>query len=250
MQAPQRLAPSRLFTKRAFASVRDALARTERLQALLRELQDNVGLEGRSREEIRLLSASHPEAFARRYMIKNMVKCAIATEFFKSDIRAIRRVIDLGCGPGTFLIPFASMMRNTEFVGIDRSRAALHLCHRLFGLTSLPQPLLIHGLVPGSIASGGRFFTASYLLAEFEPDQLAAFARWVGHRTDAGFLVVDYIDVVLKTAQYLTPYRACDIKKFEFQLPADIAGAVDDRQISFGALFAPAGGLRDAQAFR
>ncbi len=239
MEAPRLLKASPLFTKQAFSSAREALARTEKLQTFLRGLQDNVGLEGRSREEIKLLSASHPEAFARRFMIKNMVKCAMATEHFKPQIRAARRIIDLGTGPGTFLIPFSSMVKSAEFVGIDRSRAALHLAGHLFRLAELPPPLLIHGSVPGSIASGGRLFTASYLAAEFDAEELAAFARWAGSRRDAAFFIVDYTDVVLNVARHLGAYRPCNVKAFRFQLPPDIAGAVDDNEISFGAAFAP-----------
>lgn len=237
MGQPRLLTATPLFTKRALSSAREALDRTGSLQDTLRSLEDNVGLTGRSRDELRMLSGTHPEAFARRYMVKNMVKCAIATEYFKSEIRGARRIIDLGTGPGTFLIPFASLIKGAEFVGIDRSRAALQLASKLFRLTSLPAPLLIHGMVPGSIASGGRLFTASYLAAEFEPDELSAFARWIVARPDAAFLIVDYPDVVLRIAQYVSSYRPCNVKAFGFQLPPDIAGAVDDSQISFGAAF-------------
>jgi hypothetical protein len=237
MHEPRLLKATPLFTKRAFASARQSLARTESLQRILREIEDNVGLSGLNREELKALSSSHPEAFARRFMIKNMIKCAIATEYYRSEIRVARRIIDLGTGPGTFLIPFASMVKNAEFVGIDRSRSALHLANRLFRLAEIPPPLLIHGLVPGSVASGGRLFTASYLAAEFEPDELAAFGRWIGTRQDATFLIVDYPDVVLRLAQHISHYRDCNVKAFQFKLPPDIAGAIDDDQISFGTAF-------------
>ena len=238
MHEPRLLEVSPLFAKRAFASARESLARTGKIQAVLRSIEDDVAPPGPSRDELKALSSNHPEAFARRFMIKNMIKCAIATEYFRSEIRGARRIIDLGTGPGTFLIPFASMVRNAEFVGIDRSRSALHLAGRLFRIAAIPPPLLIHGLVPGSVASGGRLFTASYLAAEFESDELATFGRWIGVRPDATFLIVDYPDVVLKLAQHVSHYRACNVKIFRFQLPADIAGAIDDDQISFGTAFA------------
>lgn len=239
--------PSPLFLKRAFDSTREVLELAARLKQFLQSLEEESAPNSTKRDEIKALSALRPDLFARRYMLKNMVKCSIAAEYFKTDLRNTRRIIDLGTGPGTFLVPFLAHLKGVEFIGIDHSRAALMFARTMFEFCNLPLPLLVHGSVPGAISSGGKFFTASYLLAEFAGTDLTSFCRWMVQRSDAKFLIVDYPDVIASVARYVAPLRPCKVKIFQLQLPVDIAGVVDDREISFGVIYAPSASIRPAE---
>ncbi|WP_269714141.1 methyltransferase domain-containing protein [Caulobacter sp. NIBR2454] len=184
-------------------------------------------------------SGSDPVLFAKRYFFKNVVKCAIASHLFNSEFREVRRVIDLGTGPGTFLFSFAASLKNHEFVGIDRSRNALSLASKLFSVARMQPPLMVQASLPSGVVSGGRFFTASYLLTEFAEYDLMEFIAFAIRRTDAQFLIVDYPHVISEIAAHIEGVRPCAVQSISLNLPESLSEKVGDDHISFGALYAP-----------
>lgn len=223
---------------RGVAAARAALARISNARAYLGVEVAPSTLSGIHPDEIAALSQGDPVGFARQYLAKNVVKCSFAAEIYKSLYRNQRRIIDLGTGPGSFLFAFASHLKSTEFVGIDRSAGALVLASELFRLAGLTPPLLLNGHVPSSIIDGGKFFSASYLLTELSESDRVAFYRWAIRRRDAQFMVVDYPEVAAHFAQAVGMFRPCRLQAARVRLPADIAEVVGDDVISFGTAFA------------
>ena len=193
-----------------------------------------------SSEQITEMSRTNPEEFARRYLAKNIVKCSFAFEIYKTRFQSVRRVVDLGTGPGTFMFAISASSPNTnEFVGVDKSRASLKVAASIFRNSHLPQPLFIRAPVPQGVVAGGKFFTASYLVAEMGDRNYRLFLDWIALRADARFLLVDYPHKVRDVSRRLAGHRPCQTRMVKLQLPRDIAEIVGDDQISFGAAYVP-----------
>ena len=235
---------------RAIDAARSVLNRLGHIDTYIDRQLSLITRHPRTNQEIAHLSQNHPEVFARDYFVKNVTKCAIAAEIYRSEFRNFRRVVDLGTGPGTFLFPFAFKLKNNEFVGVDISGGALRLAESLFRECQLPIPLLIQGHVPYSLVAGGRFFTASYLVTELDHQDWANFVRWMSRRLDAQFLIVDYPDVVARLASAVSNVRPCTSYMLKLQLPRDLASMVGDDEITFGAAYAPVTGSSDAALSR
>lgn len=223
---------------RGVSAARAALARISDARAYLDIGVASSTPKGLGPDEIASLSQGDPVGFARQYLAKNVVKCSFAAEIYKSLYRNQRRIVDLGTGPGSFLFAFASHLKNTEFIGIDRSADALALASKLFRVAGLTPPLLLSGHVPSSVIDGGKFFSASYLLTELSESDRLAFYRWAISRRDAQFMVVDYPEVAAHFAQAVGIFRPCRLQAARVRLPADIAEVVGDDIISFGTAFA------------
>jgi|GEM_PF-5280607 len=226
--------------KRAFDAALSALGRVGAAAHYLQSLPPSKVEHGSSPHAIKHLSNDYPVEFARAYLLKNVVKCALAGEIYSGHFRNTRRIIDLGTGPGTFLFSFASSLKNNEFVGIDRNYEALRLCAYLFRLVRLSPPLLICASLPEAIASGGMFFTASYLLAELADHELVRLAQLVTLRADAQFLVVDYPEVIARFSSLIPDDRFHATCSVTTDLPEELSSRMGDDHVSFGALFAPA----------
>lgn len=190
------------------------------------------------REEISKLSRESPAEFARIYLKKNIVKCFLAASIFSREFRVSHQVVDLGTGPGTFLFPFQHRLRNNSFVGIDRNRDSLAIAENIFKQLRLPVPLLIRGDLPYDLVSGGKMFTASYLLAELDGSELRAMAALVGRRTDASFLIVDYPSVIDRFCRATSSVRKIKWRWIGVELPRSLAELVGDDHVSFGVAFA------------
>jgi hypothetical protein len=192
-----------------------------------------------SRDQIKELASSAPDEFARRFFIKNLIKSSFIAALYTKHFFNNNKIVDLGTGPGTFIFGVSVGLGLSNVIGVDKSEKSLLLAKTLFDVAGISPPLLIRAEIPSGIISGDDFYTASYMLAEFDRSELREFCSFVARRSRAQFLVVDYPDVIKELQSGVGRHRSTGAGRFELNLPPSLADKVGDDKISFGVLYAP-----------
>jgi ubiquinone/menaquinone biosynthesis C-methylase UbiE len=108
--------------------------------------------------------------------------------------RAVRRIVDLGCGSGTIALLLAERLPDAEIVGVDLAGSMLRLARRKISAAGLEARVsVVQEDVKGSSLGTGSFdlvLSNSTLHHLPDPQRLLAEMRRLG-RAGAGILLVD-----------------------------------------------------------
>lgn len=233
---------SREHASRAFSLARALGSTLDPIRQVLNDITDDTPphLAGLTNPEtISYVSKHYPLAFAKNYFWKNLVKCCIALTWVERLAPVnIRRVIDVGCGPGTFMFAFSALARKSRLIGIDNNSDQLQLAQIFSSLSPFQKPTLIKADASRDLFPSDELYTASYVVTELDRDQRSDFEELIRESRTSSFLIVDYINVVEALAETLSESRIIKSKKVSTSVRSDIATLIGDKQISFGMLYA------------
>ncbi|MCS4090043.1 cyclopropane-fatty-acyl-phospholipid synthase family protein [Rhizobium sp. BK176] len=172
--------------------------------------------------------ASHAEAFTRAYGMRNALKCVASIGAAGIDASRYGRVLDIGCGSGSFSLAFAFLADNPRLVlsGFDGSDSQLGIAKRLLGLAKLQGDITFSKRdLPASFPARADLTLSSFWFCEnrhaYRDPEL--FDLVAGDET----LIVDYPEVV-DDIEALLPVSRFSVRKsrLDVVVPASVVSSV------------------------
>lgn len=234
------------YASRAFA-LTEALGET---LSPIRKYLDAVSAErvgaynNLSPNAITSLSRDNPAVFAKHFFWKNLTKCCLALTFVERASPPISKILDLGCGPGTFMFAVLALSPRTSVIGVDHNAQQLALAQSLAHLANVGSPALIRADITKDVYPTEGLFTASYLATELSSEGRDELVGLISRANESAFLIVDYINVVKELGSRISEDRKTYSRAISVELNSRLFTLVGDRRISFGLLYVPQASAR------